>query len=233
VFLRFGYVYAAVAALIFLAAAPFVPGDSDMLHRLASIAVLTVAFAIARAARRRAGHEFPADSYAIIEAAAWIGIYLVTNLQISSWISQPDEQEAFYWSTYVATWLLPIIGLWIAIRDRHRMMLDVTIVMAIITLSTNKAYLGSPRYPYDPIAFGVLLVVVAIGLKRWLAAGDGGARNGYIAERILESEKARLGVLGTVSVVHQGPVAARPEPAAPPPVGGGGSSGGAGASGSF
>lgn len=233
VFLRFGYVYAAVAALICLAAAPFVPGDSDMWHRLASIAVLAVAFALARAARRRAGHEFPADSYAFIEAAAWIGIYLATNLRISSWISQPDEVDAFYWATYAATWLLPVIGLWIAIRDRHRMMLDVSIVMAIITVSTNKAYLGSPRYPYDPIAFGVLLVAVAIGLKRWLAAGEGGARNGFIAERLLESEKARLGVLGTVSVMHQGPVASRPEPAAPPTIGGGGSSGGAGATGSF
>ncbi len=233
IFRRFGYVYGAVAGLIGLAMVPFVPGDSDLVHRLGSMAILAIAFVLARSARRAHGHEFPGDSYAIIEAAAWSGIYLVANLKISSWISQPGEQNAFYWTTYAATWLLPAIGMWLAIRDRHRIMLDVSIIMAIVTLMTNKAYLGSERYPYDPIAFGVLLIAIAVGLRRWLAAGEDGSRAGFIGERLLESEKDRLGFVATVSVLHQGPVATRPEPAGPPPIGGGGRSGGAGASGSF
>ena len=233
VFLRFGYVYAAIGAIAFAAAVPFVPGDSDLVHRLASITILVIIFAVVRSFRNQHRREFPGDSYAIIEAAAWAGIYLITNLQLSSWISHPEERTTFYWATYVATWVLPVIGLWIAVHDRHRVLLDVNAVLAITTLMTNKMYLGAERQPYDPIAFGVLLIAVAVGLRRWLASGEDGSRQGFIAERILESEKERLGVLGTLSVVHQGSVASHPQPEPPPAVGGGGSSGGAGATGSF
>jgi hypothetical protein len=232
-FRRFGYVYGAVIAMLLAAAAAFVPGQSDIAHRLAAAILLVVCFAAARSARERHGHVFPGDSYGIIEAAAWIGLYLVINLQVSEWLSSPEDRTPFYWITYILTWLMPAAGLWIAIHDRHRMLLDVNIVMAIVTLMTNKAYLGTPRQPYDPVAFGVLLIVIAIGVRRWLASGADGSRGGYIAERLLASEKERLGVVGTISVIHQGPVA---EPAAapePPPVGGGGRSGGAGASGTF
>lgn len=234
-FLHFGFVYAAIVAMVFAACVPFVPGDNDAIHRVLSAAVLAAVFVVARGQREEHGREFPGDNYAIIEAAAWIGIYLVINLPLSSWLSQWDERTPFYWSTYAATWLLPIAGLWIAVRDRHRLLLDVNIVMAIVTLSTNKEYLGSPRQPYDPIAFGVLLIAVAVGLRRWLASGADGSRNGFIAARILESEKARLGVVGTLSVVHQGPVASHPQPEQPPlpAIGGGGTSGGGGATGSF
>ena len=234
-FLRFGYVYAAIAAMIFAAALPFVPGDSDLIHRLAAVVVLVLIFAVVRSLRNPLGREYPGDSYAIIESAAWVGIYLVTNLQLTSWLSRPEERTTFYWATYVATWVLPVIGLWIAVNDRHRALLDVSALMAITTLMTNKAYLGAERQAYDPIAFGVLLIAVAVGLRRWLASGEDGSRDGFIAERILESEKERLGVVGTFSVVHQGPVASHPQPEQPPPpaIGGGGRSGGAGATGSY
>ncbi len=232
IFLRFGYVYAAIISMMFAAALPFVPGDSDMIHRLVSVFLLVLVFAVVRSLRNEHGREYPGDSYAMIEAAAWAGIYLITNVQLSFWLSHPEERTTFYWATYVATWVLPAIGLWIAVHDRHRVLLDVNVVMAIATLMTNKLYLGSERHTYDPIAFGVLLIVVAVGLRRWLASGEDGSRAGFVAERILESEKARLGVVGTLSVLHQGPVASRPQPEAPA-IGGGGASGGAGASGSF
>lgn len=232
IFVRFGYVYAAIGSMICAAAVPFVPGESDVIHRLLSIAVLVGMFAVARSIRNRHGREHPGDSYAIVEAAAWAGIYLITNLQLSSWMSHSDDGTPFYWATYAATWVLPAMGLWIAVIDRHRALLDVNAVLAVTTLMTNKAYLGAERQPYDPIAFGVLLIAIAVGLRRWLASGDGGSRNGFIAERILESEKERLGVAATLSVSHHGSVASRPQPG-PPPQFGGGTSGGAGASGSF
>lgn len=235
IYRRFGYVYAAICSMIFAAALPFVPGSSDMIHRLVSVFVLVLIFAVTRSMRNEAGREYPGDSYATIEAAAWAGVYLVTNLQLTAWLSRPDDWSIFYWVTYVATWVLPVIGLWIAVNDRLRVLLDVSALMAIATLMTNKAYLGTARHAYDPIAFGVLLIAIAVGLRRWLASGEGGSRNGFIAERILESEKERLGVAGTLSVVHQGPVASHPQPEQPPPaaIGGGGKSGGAGATGSF
>ena len=73
IFVRFGYVYAAIVSMMLAAALPFVPGDSDIIHRLVSIAILVVIFAVARSFRNQHGREFPGDSYAIIEAAAWAG----------------------------------------------------------------------------------------------------------------------------------------------------------------
>jgi hypothetical protein len=232
-FVRFGFVYGAIIAMVLLVSAAFIPGESDLAHRVAGASMLTVFFALARSARQRHGHDFPGDNYAIIEAAAWIGLYLVINLKISSWLSSAEDRTAFYWVTYAITWLMPAAGLWIAIHDRHRMLLDVNIVMAVVTLMTNKAYLGTPRQPYDPVAFGLLLIAVVVGVRRWLASGVDGARGGYIAERLLESEKERLGVVGTFSVVHQGSVAEPARAPEPPALGGGGRSGGAGATGSF
>lgn len=232
-FRRFGLVYGAVTAMILAVSAAFIPGSSDVAHRMAAASMLTVFFGLARSARERHGIDFPGDNYAIIEAAAWIGLYLVINLQISEWLSSPEDRTPFYWITYLLTWLMPAAGLWIAVRDRHRLLLDVSIVMAIVTLMTNKAYLGTPRQPYDPVAFGVLLIAIAIGVRRWLASGADGSRGGYIAERLVESEKARLGVIGTFSVVHQGSVAEPANAPEPPALGGGGRSGGAGATGNF
>ena len=54
IFLRFGYVYAAVASIELAAAVPFVPGDSDLVHRLVSITILAVIFAVVRSLRNRA-----------------------------------------------------------------------------------------------------------------------------------------------------------------------------------
>jgi hypothetical protein len=231
-FVRFGFVYGAVIAMVLVVSAAFIPGNSDLAHRVAAASMLTVFFALSRSARQRHGRDFPGDNYAIIEAAAWIGLYLVINLQVSSWLSSPEDRTPFYWITYLLTWLMPAAGLWIAIHDRHRMLLDVNIVMAIVTLMTNKAYLGTPRQPYDPVAFGALLIAVAMVLRRWLASGPDGSRGGYVAERLVESEKERLGIVGTWSVVHQQSVA-EPVTAPEPPLGGGGRSGGAGASGNF
>lgn len=232
VFRRFGYVYAAVAAMTLAALLPFVPGDSDMLHRSASATVLAIVFVVVRARRRAHGHEFPGDTYAVLEAAAFAGLYLVLNLKVSSWLSSPEEDTAFYWITYGATWLLPAIGLWLAIRDRQRALLDVSAVLALATLLTHKPYLGVPPQPWDPVGLGVLLIGVALGLRRWLKSGPDGSRRGFIAERLLESEKERIGFVATVSVVHAGP-AAPPARPAQDGIGGGGRSGGAGATGSF
>ncbi len=79
------------------------------------------------------------------------------------------------------------------------------------------------------MVFGVTLMAIALGMRRWLAAGPGGARNGFTPQRLLEKDRAALSVLGAVSLGVQ-PVGA-PSPAAPDAFGGGRSGGGgAGAS---
>jgi len=232
IFRQFGLVYAGVAATIFAALIPFATEQVDWVRRLAAMVIMVVVFFVARARRQDHDWDYPGDAYAAIEAVSWAMLYLLANLKISSWLASPDEVRQFYWATYAAIWILPGVGLVIAIRDRHRFLLDVNIVLAIITMLSNQAYLGTGPKPWDPILFGVLLITIAIGLRRWLASGENGSRDGFVAHRLLASEKERLAFAGAATVFAPGaPPAHTPEP--PSAIGGGGSSGGAGASGSF
>jgi len=231
-FRRFGYVYAGVAATICAALIPFGTEQVDTVRRLAAMAIMVIVFLIARGRRQDHEWDYPADAYAVIEAVSWAVLYVLANLKASSWLSSPDEVRLFYWTTYVVIWILPAVGLVIAIRDRHRLLLDVNIVLALVTLMSNKPYLGVEPRPWDPILFGVLLIAIALGLRRWLASGADGTRRGFVAHRLLDSEKAQLAVAGAATVFAPGaPPSHAPEPG--PSIGGGGSAGGAGASGKF
>jgi hypothetical protein len=229
---RFGYLYAAIAAIGFAVFFIFGMQQSDTFRRLFSFILLLTIFFFARERRQDHDWEFPADTYAVIEAVAWGALYVVANLKISPWLSQPDEVPQFYWATYGLIWVLPAAGLSFAIRDRHRLMLDVNIVLAIVTLMSNKPYLGGEPKPWDPILFGVLLIAVSLGLRRWLANGPERSRNGFVAHRLLESEKATLAMAGAATVFAPGaPPPSAQEP--PPPEFGGGRSGGAGSSATY
>ncbi len=232
VFRRFGYIYAGVLSIAFATFFIFDLQQSDTFRRLFSAIMLLSIFFFSRERRQDHEWDFPADTYAVLEAVAWGGLYFITNLKITTWFSSPEDVKVFYWATYVLIWILPAAGLWFAIRDRHRWMLDLNIVMAIVTLSTNKPYLGAAQKPWDPIVFGVMLIVVSLGVRRWIANGPAASRGGFVAHRLLESEKAKLALAGTASALGPG----APQPSAhqpPPPEFGGGRSGGAGASGSF
>jgi len=230
-FTRFGYVYAGVAATVFVALIPFGTAQVDTVRRLAAMAIMVIVFFLARERRQDHDWDYPGDAYAAIEAVAWAVLYLLANLKASPWLSSPDELGLFYWATYAAIWILPAAGLVLAVRDRHRLMLDLNIVMALATLMSNKAYLGAEPKPWDPILFGVLLITIAIGLRRWLASGEQAGRRGIVAHRLLASEKARLALAGSATVFAPGAPPSHAQES--PSIGGGGSSGGAGASGKF
>jgi hypothetical protein len=230
-FTQFGYFYGGVAAVVFVPFVVFDIAQTDTVRRLVAFIVLLTIFFLARERREDHDPDHPADAYGLFEGVAWAAMYLIANLKLSPWLSIPDEVPAFYWGTYVAIWLLPIAGLWIAVRDRHRAMLDVNIVLAIVTLMSNKPYLGAEQNAWDPIVFGVVLMGIAVGLRRWLASGPDGARSGFTAERILASEQERVALAGSVTVFAPGAPAQTTHES--PGIGGGGESGGAGASGRF
>ncbi len=236
-YFHFGYVYAAVLAVVALAALPFQfgpalgAGGTELVQRAAAVGLLAAVAVAARWARRDPGDEHPGDSLTVIEAAAWLGIYLLVNLVASGPISRVDRTSAPYWISYAAIWVLPVAGLWLALRGRERPLRLVAMAAVLATVLSNKAYLGSPRHEWDPIVLGVMLMAVAIVVRRWLASGPQGMLHGYTASRLLESDKAALGRLAMVSTLQTGPPVASSAPA--PPVGGGGRSGGGGAGGSF
>ena len=138
----------------------------------------------------------------------------------------------FYWATWVITWVLPLVGLVPSIRDKDRPLLVVSIATLIVSMVTNKPYLGWPRHEWDPMLLGVVLMGVALALRRWLSSGPGAARYGFTATRILRGDDPLLTVLSAAPFpVRARTPAARPHPA--PDGFDGGRSGGAGGGSSF
>ena len=236
VYRRFGYVYAALGAMACLAASNFQIRQSVDMERVLVVGMLFAVVVIVRSKRLQHGDEFPGDEYGIILAAAYAGIYVATNIQLFNFdlpVPSPTAfSPTFYWSSYVLTWLLPAAGLYLGLRDKDRLLFDMSLASALATLITNKMYLGLTRQTWDPILLGVLLVSVAVLVRRWLATGANGQRNGFIADRILSSDKRSVSLVGSATVVLQPdiPVSTPQEQGFKP---GGGRSGGAGASSSF
>ncbi|MDP2318861.1 MAG: hypothetical protein Q8O42_05920 [Acidobacteriota bacterium] len=195
--------------------------------------VLAGAAAAARMARAEHGDEYPGDGLMVIEAAAWLGLYVLVNLVLSSGFSRVDRGSTFHWITYAAIWVLPVIVLWLAIRGRDRPLLWSGMAMALGTLLSNKEYLGSPRHEWDPMVFGLLLMAIAVGVRRWLAAGEDGMRHGYTASRLVASDRDLTGHLAMVSAAQVNVPVTPSAPAPDPSIGGGGRSGGGGAGGTF
>ena len=230
VYWRFGYLYAAVAAMASLALSPFPFGLPLALERSLAALVLAACVVAARTMRRRHGDEYPGTDYAALQAIALFGVYAVLNLQLFS--VPAAVPHAFYWITYVTIWIVPLATFILAVRGRDRLLLDAALVMGLATLVTNKSYLGLARETWDPILLGVLLIGAAIALRRWLAAGEGGMRRGVTAARILRSDDDAVALAGLASAFQSAPAAAH-HGAPPPDPFAGGRSGGGGASGTF
>jgi hypothetical protein len=199
-----------------------------MRHGLAA-ATLAAVFLVVRSKRRRYRDDYPGDEYGQLQAAAWAGIYLALSMKLLAF----DQVEGwFYWFTYVMTWVLPLVGLGLGIREKDRALLDVSLVLALFTLVTNKSYLGWPRYSWDPILLGVFLMAVALVLRRWLSTGPDGERYGFTPSRLLSSDSAILSALRATSAAFQ-PGVPSPRPDPDPPGFDGGRSGGAGGGATF
>ena len=227
VYRRFGYVYAAIGALAFMAAVPFQLGVPQPAERSLAAASLAIAFGVARLRRLSHSDEHPEADYALLQAAALAGLYLTLNLQLI-----PARIDgAFYWFTYAMIWMLPIGGLRLGIRDKDRALLDVSLVMTLISLLTNKAYLGWPRHEWDPIVLGIFLMATGVGVRRWLSAGAGGQRKGFTASRILSRESGAMTMVGTASAAFHPQAPSFPESRRDDFSGG--RSGGGGATGTF
>jgi len=237
VYATFGLTYVAVAALAALAMTPFPLHLAPLSQRLWAAALMLAAFAAARARHRAHGDDYPGDDAGMLAAAAWIGIYLTLNVHVFDvWyrgIVTPSVLPSwFVWSTYAATWILPAVGLTLGFGGRDRSMIDANLALAIVTLATNKSYLGWPHQTWDPVLLGVLLMGIAMAARRWLAAAPGGERGGFTAVR-LGGDRDAMRALTAISATVRAPSA----PAAPAqpssPLFDGGRSGGGGATGSF
>jgi hypothetical protein len=225
---RFGFVYAAAGGMACAAAIPFQLHLSSTIRHVLAAATFASVFAIARSKRLEYQDNYPGDEYGVLQAAAWAGLYITLNLQLT-WTTIPGF---FYWFTYVMTWVLPIVGLYLGIRDKDRELMDISLATALVTLLTNQGYLGWPRHEWDPILLGIFLMVVALSVRHWLSLGSGGQRRGFTPKRVLDKDNDALTLLRLASVTMQpnDPVT-RPDPVKSDFDGG--RSGGGGASSSY
>ena len=217
---RFRLTYAFPAAMIFFA---WLASDWTSSHTAQHVIVAaTYAVGLAAVVAIRPRHRFTYldEEYSIAEGLLWLGIYLAINLLLSSvelfgrWGGVPTTAEfsrPFYWTTWVLTWGLPPIVLVRGLRGKDRFVIAAGAIVAILTLATNKPYLGWQRHTWDPILLGALLIGVALVTRRWLAAGPGGIRRGFTAQRLSGKDKrwmsAGVSALGLVtpSTVTPGP----------------------------
>ena len=242
---RFGLWYAFPAAMVFAlfvaghwtSSRPEQHGVIALLYGIGLIAVMAV-----RTQRRL---ESGADDFSVAEAFLWLGIYLAINLQLSSldllrrgWTSgyRPDFEfsTAFYWTTWVLTWVLPPIVLLRGVRRKDRFVLAVGGISAVLTLVTNKAYLGWARHTWDPMLLGILLAGVALFLRSWLARGPNGVRGGFTAARVSGKDQQWLSASSAVlGLVTPQSITPAPQTTKADFRFGGGASGGGGAGGDF
>ena len=183
------------------------------------------------------------NRYSIAEALLWLGIYLAINLQLSpadlfgQWGALRTGSEfsrPFYWATWALTWCLPPLVLARGLRRKDRFVIAAGAVVAILTLVTNKPYLGWQRHTWDPMLLGTLLTGVAVFIRRWFARGPGGIRHGFTAARLSEKDKHWINV-GSAGFGLLSPHSTTPAPQTSSPDFhfGGGQSGGGGASSDF
>ncbi|MGD0988245.1 MAG: hypothetical protein ABR874_10565 [Candidatus Sulfotelmatobacter sp.] len=241
---RFGLWYAFPAAMIFLI---FLPNYSSFSHAAQHLTVAVFyasGLLCVAVARSRHHFDYLEKVYSLAEAFLWFGIYLAINLQISS-LDLPARQwggnriasqfgRPFYWTTWVLIWCLPPLVLARGVRQKNRPVIAAGLIVAVLTLISNKPYLGWPRHTWDPMLLGVLLTGVAVFVRRWLDRGLGRQRNGYTAERLSGKDEHSIGtasaVFGLITPSSITPVAQTNNQGVRF---GGGSSGGGGASSEF
>jgi len=211
---RFGLWYAFLAATIFVI---FLPGYWTRSHSAQHV-IIAVFYAVGLmgviAVRSRRSSNDAESEYSLVEALLWLGIYLAINLKLSSfdqlaqwWVvgstASYEYARPFYWTTWALIWCLPPVILARGIRRKDRFVMATGAITAVMTFVCNKPYLGWPRHTWDPMILGVLLIAVALFIRRWLASGLGGIRHGFTAARLSGKEKqwisAGSAVLGLVT----------------------------------
>lgn len=231
---RFGLPYAPLAAMIFVVWLPSYFTGSPSAQHLIVAGFYAAGLLTVIAVRPRHRLTYLNGRFSIAEALLWLGIYLAINLQLSSaslpwhwWGSSrttADFSAPFYWTTWVLTWCLPPVVLARGVRVKDRFVIAVGAIAAILTLVTNKPYLGWERHTWDPMLLGALLIGVALFIRRYL----GEIRHGFTARRLSGKDKSWMN-----AAVSSNLITSAPQPANPDFHFGGGDSGGAGASSDF
>lgn len=242
---RFGLWYAFPAAMIFVVFLPdYWTSSHPVQHVLVSL-FYAIGLICVVAVRSRHRNDYLDSAYSLVEALLWLGIYLAINLKISSLNLPPqwgiggtrvfpEFARPFYWTTWVLIWCLPPVILVRGIRRKDRFVIWAGAMVAILTLVSNKPYLGWTRHTWDPMLLGIVLIGIAVFIQRWLARGTNGIRHGFTAVRLSGKDKQWMSAGSTVlGLVSPRLVTPSSQATSPGVRFGGGASGGGGASSDF
>jgi hypothetical protein len=239
---RFGFVYAFLVAMMFV---PWLSGcwtASRSAQHLVVAAFYTAGLITLVAVRSRYRFSYLDEEYSLAEALLWLGIYLAFNLQLSPvdllgrWWgtrSTAEFSSTFYWATWVLTWCIPVAVLSRGLHRKDRFVIAVGAIVAILTLVTNKPYLGWHQHTWDPMLLGLLLIGSALSLHRWLLTGPGGIRHGFTGRRLSGKEKHWVNAVALSGLASSHSATLSPPPSGPEVRFEGGDSGGGGATSDF
>ena len=241
-YLRFGFLYAAVISVACACVVPFqlsLPHESE--RAIVAMLLVLVLLTSIRAESFEI-HDFKKERGALLQACLLAGIYLAVNLRLPELgrahfgnpapFYQPHAgfPPLFYWATYGLTFLVPALGLYHGLKSRKRIVINVSLIAALLTLATNKDYLGFQHYAWDPAVLGVAMVAAAIVLMRWLANGTQEARKGFTSQNLLKPENHGINLAELGAALLPGAIQANLPPSSPDKPFAGGQSGGGGAS---
>ncbi len=180
-------------------------------------------------------------SAAVLVAAGLLGAYAAVNLYAldhrlvekigSAGLDSSGPRFRERIASMVLTALVPLAAVAWGIRSRRVFALDLGLVLTALSLVTLRFYVHLAATWLILTLAGAALVLLALGVHRWLARGGGKERNGFTAESLFADE-CRLRALELVPVVTAHAPESRP-PVEPGYQGGGGSFGGGGAGGSY
>jgi type IV secretory pathway TrbD component len=250
---RFGFHYAFLAAMIFAIWLPGYWTSSHTAQHVIVAALYLLGLIAVVAVRPRHRLTYLNTTYSVTEGLLWLGIYLTINLQLSSldlagrWLGDlwpggmgggtsagSEFSKPFYWATFVLIWCWPPIVLARGLRLKDRFVIAAGALAACLTLVTNKPYLGWQRHTWDPMLFGVVLMAVALFIRRWLARGPEKIRQGFTARRLSGKDKLWMDAgIASVGLAAPNIITPSPQPGSADVHFGGGSSGGGGASSDF
>lgn len=213
IYLRFGFLYASFISIVAICIIPFQLSLTPLTERLFLLAILCLILLINVVLDKPENEDFRKDKDITIQASLLAAIYFIVNLEIigafglltgdkSSVHLHPKSFSPYiYWSFYIFTFIIPVAGMYWGIKRRKRLILNASLIMACITLATNKSYLGMTRYAWDPAILGTVLVTLSIIINIWLNNGKDKARHGFTAENILKPESHGIGLADVAAAI--------------------------------
>jgi hypothetical protein len=241
-YLRFGFLYAAVISVACACVVPFQLSLPPASERAILAMLLVLILLTGIRAESFEAMDFKKKRGAMLQACLLAGIYLAVNLRLPELgrahfgnpapFYQPHAgfPPLFYWATYGLTFLVPVLGLYHGLKSRKRIVINVSLIAALLTLATNKDYLGFKHYTWDPAVLGVVMVIAAAIIMRWLANGTQEARKGFTAQNLLKPENHGINLADLGAAVLPGAIQANLPPSLPDKPFADGQSGGGGAS---